>query len=36
LKHGKILNPVKIMQLHIENVSVQNEEIDTKNKNNQV
>jgi hypothetical protein len=36
LKHGKILNPVKIIQLHIENVSIENEEIDTKNENNQV
>jgi hypothetical protein len=36
LKHGKILNPVKIVQLYIENVSIANEEIDTKNKNHQV
>jgi hypothetical protein len=33
LKHGKILNPVKIVQLYIENVSIENEEIDTKNEN---
>jgi hypothetical protein len=36
LKHGKILNPMEIVQLHIENVSIENEEIDTKNENNQV
>jgi hypothetical protein len=36
LKHDKILNLVKIVQLHIENVSIENEEIDTKNENHQV
>jgi hypothetical protein len=36
LKHGKILNPVEIVQLYIENVSIENKEIDPKNENHQV
>jgi hypothetical protein len=36
LEHGKILNSTKIVQLHKENVSTKNKEVDIKNENHQV
>jgi hypothetical protein len=35
LEHGKILNSTEIVQLHKENVSTKNKDIDIKNENHQ-